>query len=820
MLNVDLTFKEKAKAGLSDSLFAEQISFGISDNYVPNWGEVEALREYIANAYDENGTNFTIQNIENGILIEDNSERGIKLQDLVIGNSNSREVTYKIGTHGEGFKIGALALARLDKIVYIETIGNTIIFYLEYDEKLKSNILKASVEPNDRKKGSSIYLETEKLDEIKELFLFLNEDLEKVSDLLYRNTKGKKNHVYVNTLGGQKIRSFFSYSLHKKQKINRDRNIIESPYHDIALELFKSKDRDALKEWLKVLAEPDFSDSFEHEIIKYLMDHQQMKVFREIDYSLIQEVVSEMKLHYYDYRKYAHVAAAHRFVNVEEYLIFNVDNAVQRFCLKLLKNVRNHDELNFGRQVNGKYYLPLLDEKYSYREAQDFIELYQYLKKSTLLKSMELEGNQLVFELKNQHKADIIRGVVAQKNNALKHVMTYLYKLLKKDSVVIKDSAFAIEQFSQFDALAFTELPSKLTMTIQKQETAEELASTLFFRNPKQVVANLVYQVKGDVQYEVDNAYQLQEPIKAIFSYRDMDSYNMQQVLTSSAVLKAILNKAQRGQLDDFPYEVKLMESVIHSINVQGNSNTDLQTTMEEEFKAVFGTKVVVSTDSLSDKKAKYNGYTLFKGHPIIERLATALNVCLSSGIKGTSVISVDRIERPETNDWKAFEHHAYRKALHTAATLRRVLETIYEITQVQDKRSESLKLLLPYSHANDLRGLSPNSENALNGNNFKKIIREYCFEVYDRTHLVSKMSEGNVEGFNGRGQIELLDKDIYLGTFFHEYIHFATNLKDLDNEFEKNLAFVGILATKHKNFTDTELKAFLRDYKKWAGGK
>lgn len=819
MFNTKLTFNEKAQAGRSNSIFAEEISFGVSDNYVPDWGEIEALREYIANAYDENGVNFTIKKIEDGILIEDESERGIKLQDLVIGNSNSREITYKIGTHGEGFKIGALALARLGKTVFIETIGNTIIFYLEYDEKLKSNILKASVEPNDRPKGSSIYLETDKLEEIKSMFLFLNEDLTKVSDLLYRNTKGKGNQIFVNNLAGQEIHSYFSYSLHKKQKINRDRNIIESPYQDIVLELFRTKDRAVLKEWLKVLAEPGFENSFEYELIRYLMEHPGLKVFRELDFSLVREVAKEMNLHFYDIRLTENIQAAHRFVNSSDYLIFRQSNDVNRFCTKYLKNVHRHEELNYGVQVEGRYHLPLFTDVRTDYPIENFTELYKYFKKTTLLKGVELTGDTLTFDLRNQEKVDFVKGVVAKKNASIQHVMSYLYKLLRAKMVKVEGWELTVEKFDGFEALVFTELPDTFHLKVKSLAVVRELENNLFFKDSKIVSSELVYQLKGEQQYQIDTLYQLKEPIPAIFSYRNMSRDKQLRALSHSLVMNAILKKAKQGELANYSFEVEMMDYVVQASVVSNSDTKVLASTMNDQFRAIFGAKTVVSTDPISDKRAKYNGCTIYKGEGIVERYAKALGVCLSSDVKGANATEEGQIERPLETEWAVYNNHSYRKTVHAALTLQRVLEKIYHLTADYDKKSLSLKALLPYSYYNNLKSESLNGDVVIQGSNFKKVIREYCFEIFDCTHLVKKFDKDNINGYNRGKSIVLLDNATYLGTFFHEYIHLSTNLKDLDSEFEKMLAFVGILASQHKEASEKDLKAFLKDYKKWAGG-
>ena len=251
---------------------------------------------------------------------------------------------------------------------------------------------------------------------------------------------------------------------------------------------------------------------------------------------------------------------------------------------------------------------------------------------------------------------------------------------------------------------------------------------------------------------------------------------------------------------------------------------------MGKEFKSVFGAKVVVPTDEQSDKKARYNGYTLLTECKVVVNFLKELGIALSSSVRGSDTQGKNIIDKPTALTWKEYADSPYLKLIHSVATLQKTLENAYElivpndsrdaIMNGTDKRYSFIQNLLPYSAENDLKKLNLHHTNYLNKTNYKRIIREYCYMIYDRSSLVKSFDSNNTQGLHTNGSILLKNNPVILGTFFHEYIHFATDLKDIDTEFEKALAFMSIVANKFKNSTDEELKSWLKEYKKWAGGK
>jgi hypothetical protein len=387
---------------------AQTVSFGISDRYVPLWTELEALTEYIANFYDENFTDFTISHTDKAVILEDNSKRGIKLEDLAFGNSRSADNEYLIGTHGEGFKLGALVLVRENRKVVIETIGNTMIFYLDEDQDLKSKILKSKIIPNERTTGSTIYLETNKLEIVKEKFLFLNTKLQKVNDNLFISEQKTNNYIFVNTLAGQKIDSMFSYALYKKQVVNRDRNMLESPYQEVLKVLLNSQDKEMLKVWLSSLVDVK-DNTFEMEMIGYLMDNFKKKEFSNINLSLIQEIAKQENFLFLgchgDKDK-----TPYEFLYPEHKVILSSNKSLESFFRKILNCEPIYFlQSNISVIKNNRYHIPMHLNSANYSDIaliEQFISILDRLKFSPKYK---LEGNTIQFNL-NQQDFNLVSG--------------------------------------------------------------------------------------------------------------------------------------------------------------------------------------------------------------------------------------------------------------------------------------------------------------------------------------------------------------------------------------------------------------------------
>lgn len=92
----------------------------ISADYVPEWGIVEAVREFFQNALDEevrdsSNTMFFSYDLENEKLIIGNKHSELDSKSLLLGNTSKSDNPETIGKHGEGYKIATVVLLRCGK---------------------------------------------------------------------------------------------------------------------------------------------------------------------------------------------------------------------------------------------------------------------------------------------------------------------------------------------------------------------------------------------------------------------------------------------------------------------------------------------------------------------------------------------------------------------------------------------------------------------------------------------------------------------------------------------------------------------------------
>lgn len=96
----------------------------ISADYVTNWSLYEAVREFVQNSIDEervnNNKSFIEYYGEEEVLIIGNAAGSLDMQSLLLGSTTKRDDSRTIGTHGEGYKLAMLTLARMkDKSIQI-----------------------------------------------------------------------------------------------------------------------------------------------------------------------------------------------------------------------------------------------------------------------------------------------------------------------------------------------------------------------------------------------------------------------------------------------------------------------------------------------------------------------------------------------------------------------------------------------------------------------------------------------------------------------------------------------------------------------------
>lgn len=101
---------------------------GISMNYVPDWGIIEAMRELFQNALDnqtrtpENQMYWNYDKEAETITVG-NKTSVLERKSLLIGESTKRNEQNTIGKHGEGYKLAFVVLIRQNKKVTVYNYG-------------------------------------------------------------------------------------------------------------------------------------------------------------------------------------------------------------------------------------------------------------------------------------------------------------------------------------------------------------------------------------------------------------------------------------------------------------------------------------------------------------------------------------------------------------------------------------------------------------------------------------------------------------------------------------------------------------------------
>ena len=97
----------------------------ISADYVPEWGVVEATREFFQNSIDEqtrDGSNkmFFSYDSETQVMRIGNKHSDLDIKTLLFGVTTKAKDSEMIGNHGEGYKIATVVFLRL---------GKSVVFY-------------------------------------------------------------------------------------------------------------------------------------------------------------------------------------------------------------------------------------------------------------------------------------------------------------------------------------------------------------------------------------------------------------------------------------------------------------------------------------------------------------------------------------------------------------------------------------------------------------------------------------------------------------------------------------------------------------------
>lgn len=164
-----------------------KIPLTIEDDYCQDWGLFEGIREFMQNARDATRTGCTFD----AVYLQDCNTVRVKTigatlihKSLLMGSSTKRDRTDMLGNKGEGYKIGSLALLRLQKGVKIRTGSELWVPTIEFSKKFKSNILTFDI-TGGRKEVNEIVVDVtgvtqDEWDSIKHKFLFIDDQGETI----------------------------------------------------------------------------------------------------------------------------------------------------------------------------------------------------------------------------------------------------------------------------------------------------------------------------------------------------------------------------------------------------------------------------------------------------------------------------------------------------------------------------------------------------------------------------------------------------------------------------------------------------------------
>ena len=215
-----------------------KIPLTISESYCKDWGIFEALREFMQNGRDEirRGCTFDAWYLSQKQQVRMITKGAVLTREtLLLGTSDKRGRSDMLGQHGEGYKIGSLALLRLNKGVRIRTGTEVWTPAIEFSKKFGANVITFDI-VGGRKQRDEVVIEVngiteEEWDLVKWKFLFLDEHSFTVAESPAGSILlGARGHLYVDGLYVCQVADFVhGYSfLPQGVNLDRDRRMISS----------------------------------------------------------------------------------------------------------------------------------------------------------------------------------------------------------------------------------------------------------------------------------------------------------------------------------------------------------------------------------------------------------------------------------------------------------------------------------------------------------------------------------------------------------------------------------------------------------------
>ena len=186
-----------------------QIDYPLSTNYRKEWGDWEAIREIMQNAFDSDAKIETDFN-GNVLTIRDYGE-GLSLRHLLIGESEKDGVE-TIGKFGEGLKFAFLTLLRQDKNVIV--YSNGLILKPILTEMFGAQTMRINYESAPEPiKGTEVHVEGI-TDSFEDRFLSLNKE----ENFISRPLLDRPGKLYIKGIYVKEIKAITGYNL----KIERE----------------------------------------------------------------------------------------------------------------------------------------------------------------------------------------------------------------------------------------------------------------------------------------------------------------------------------------------------------------------------------------------------------------------------------------------------------------------------------------------------------------------------------------------------------------------------------------------------------------------
>jgi hypothetical protein len=210
---------------------AQRYEMGISVNNLRNWGELEAVKEFLQNAvYAKTILGDEIEITHDGVFAHiKNSPSGFSKGKLLIGESEQSSVIGAPGEYGEGMKAGMAVARRAGLECFVQTNGFSVKPELE-PSSLDSTVdaLVFYIEDNVYNNGTTFTIECNEnvFKEAKKSFAVLNgveEELVKENSVL----SDEGGSIYVNGVLVYKYPSVFNYNFTDAKLMNRDRSTVD-----------------------------------------------------------------------------------------------------------------------------------------------------------------------------------------------------------------------------------------------------------------------------------------------------------------------------------------------------------------------------------------------------------------------------------------------------------------------------------------------------------------------------------------------------------------------------------------------------------------